>query len=157
MPRRLRAMRAAVRAVFEKCLSVNYKVIISWFLMKDVTRQEKIQRPPICENRFKISLGRFVTRKEVKIRKLILKLDSSTGANWPKKASLLAAFTEKKKLARCALTHPYPIINLKFFGYRFNLKNPFGGWILTFNWSLWLDFNNETKSGGIQESGFLFF
>lgn len=157
MPRRLRAMRAAVRAVFEKCLSVNYKVIISWFLLRYVTRQRKIQRPPICENRFKISLGRFVTRKEVKIRKLILKLDSSTGANWPKKASLLAAFTEKKKLARCALTHPYPIINLKFFGYRFNLKNPFGGWILTFNWSLWLDFNNETKSGGIQESGFLFF
>ena len=156
MPRRLRAMRAAVRAVFEKCLSVNYKVIISWFLMKDVTRQEKIQRPPICENRFKISLGRFVTRKEVKIRKLILKLDSSTGANWPKKASLLLS-QKKKKLARCAFSHPYPIINLKFFGYRFNLKNPFGGWILTFYWSLWLDFNNETKSAGIQESGFLFF
>lgn len=99
--------------------------------MKDVTRQQKIQRPPICENRFKISLGRFVTRKEVKIRKLILKLDSSTGANWPKKASLL--LSQRKKLARCTFSHPYPIINLTFFGYRFDLKNPFGGWILTFN------------------------
>ena len=133
-----------MRAVFEKCLSVNYKVIISWFLMKDVTRQEKIQRPPICENRFKISLGRFVTRKEVKIRKLILKLDSNTGANWQKVASLL--LPQRKKLVRCAFSDPYPIINLKFFGYRFDLKNLFGGWILTFNWSLWLDLNNETQN-----------
>ena len=81
--------------------------------MKDVTRQQKIQRPPICENRFKISLGRFVTRKEVKIRKLILKLDSNTGTNWQKVLLSLG-----KKLVGCAFSDPYTIINLKFFGFR---------------------------------------